>query len=333
MSDGDAPIVVVTYPGFDANDARTAGVLRGAGFAIQLEPRIRERTPAEVISFMRPAVAGIVSTDPFDRGVFAECPRLRVLARVGVGVDTIDLDAATEAGVAVSTTPGLNGDTVADHTLALMLAGVRRIIENDASVRRGEWDRGGRHLGSTLSGRTVGLIGLGAIGRAVSRRLSGFGVRVLGYDIAPVEIDGVLRVELHELLRESDLVSLHVPLTSENQRMIGKTEIALMRPTAILVNTSRGRLVDEDALFEALRDGRLAAAGVDVFEREPPAGSRLLELANVVLSPHIGGIGAAAQQAMLEMAVASVVAVVAGEAPASVVNPESLSRAVNATQA
>jgi phosphoglycerate dehydrogenase-like enzyme len=331
MSEGDAPIVVVTYPGFDANDARTAGVLRAAGFAIRLEPRVRERTPAEVVGFMRLAVAGIVSTDPFDRDVFAECPRLRVLARVGVGVDTIDLDAATEAGVAVATTPGLNGETVADHTLAMMLACVRRIIENDASVRRGEWDRGGRHLGSTLSGRTVGLIGLGAIGHAVARRLSGFGVRVLGHDIAAVEVDGVTRVALDELLRESDVVSLHVPLTSENHQMIGKAELARMRPTAILVNTSRGRLVDEAALFESLRDGRLAAAGVDVFEHEPPAGSPLLELSNVVLSPHIGGIGAAAQQAMLEVAVASVLAVVAGESPAGVVNPAALARAVNAT--
>jgi phosphoglycerate dehydrogenase-like enzyme len=330
MSDGDARLVVVTYPGFSTDDERTAGALRSAGFAIQFEPRLRERTTDEVIAFMGPAIAGIVSTDPFDQHVFSKCPSLRVLARVGVGVDTIDLAAATDAGVAVSTTPGLNGETVADHALALMLACVRRIVENDASVRSGEWDRGGRLLGTTLTGRTVGLIGLGAIGRAVARRLSGFGVHVLGYDLLDFEVEHVTRVDLDELLRASDIVSLHIPLAPETHGMIGDEALALMRPGSILVNTSRGRLVQEHALVHALREGRLASAGLDVFENEPPAGSELLELPQVVLSPHIGGIGAAAQQAMLEEAVASVLAVTEGRVASGVVNPDALRRAAGA---
>ena len=200
MSDGGPPTVVVTYPGFDNGDERTAGALRAAGLAVRLEPRVSERTTAEVIGFMQTAVAGIVSTDPFDREVFAACPGLRALARVGVGFDAIDLAAATEAGVAVTVTPGLNSETVADHTLALILACTRRVLQNDASVRRGEWDRGGRFLGTALSGSTVGLIGLGTIGRAVARRLAGFGVRLLGYDLVDVQVDGVTCVDLHELL-------------------------------------------------------------------------------------------------------------------------------------
>jgi D-3-phosphoglycerate dehydrogenase/(S)-sulfolactate dehydrogenase len=324
MSDGGAPTVVVTYPGFDDDDERTAGALRAAGLAIRLEPRVNERTPAEVIGFMHSAVAGIVSTDPFDREVFAACPRLRALARVGVGFDAIDLEAATEAGVAVMITPGLNSETVADHTLALMLACVRRIVENDASVRRGEWDRGGRHLGTALSGATVGLVGLGTIGRAVSRRLVGFGVRQLGYDVVDSEVEHVTRVDLGELLRESDIVSLHVPLGAGTHELIGEPELALLRNGAILVNAARGRLVHEGALVRALRDGRLAAAGLDVFAHEPPRDSPLLALSNVVLSPHIGGIGAGAQQAMLEMAVSAVLAVLAGMEPGGLVNPQVL---------
>src|SRR5579884_1897918 len=159
--------VVVTYPGFDLEDARTAGALREAGFTIRFEPRVAERTPAEVSGFMVDACAGIVSTDPFDASVFSACPKLRVLARVGVGTDAIDLKAATEAGVAVTITPGANASTVGDHTLALMLACCRRVVENDQAIRKGIWDRGRALSGVDLSGSTVGIIGLGVIGQAV----------------------------------------------------------------------------------------------------------------------------------------------------------------------
>jgi len=212
MSDDGTRTVVVTYPAFDADDPPTGGALRAAGFDVRLEPRLGERKTDEVLAFMADADAGVVSTDPFDREVFAGCPRLRVLARVGVGVDAIDLGAATEAGVAVTTTPGINTNTVADHTLALILACLRRVVENDASVRRREWDRGGRLIGTELAGSTVGIVGLGAIGRAVARRVAGFDARILGYDVSDVEAPGVERVGLDDLLRRSDVVTLHVPL-------------------------------------------------------------------------------------------------------------------------
>jgi D-3-phosphoglycerate dehydrogenase / 2-oxoglutarate reductase len=320
MSDDARRTVVVTYPAFDEDDPRTAGVLRAAGLEIRYEPRVGERTTDEVLAFMADATAGVVSTDPFDRKVFGGCPRLRVLARVGVGVDTIDLEAATEAGVAVTTTPGINTNTVADHTLALILACVRRVVENDASVRRGEWDRGGRLIGIELAGSTVGIVGLGAIGRAVARRVGGFDARILGCDVVDVDTPGVERVGLDDLLRSSDVVTVHVPLGAGTRTLIGARELGLMRPGAILVNTSRGGIVDEQALHDALRAGRLGGAGIDVFEREPP-GAELLGLDRVVVSPHVAGISVVAQQESLELAVSSVLAVLEGGRPAGLVNP------------
>ena len=318
-----ASIVVVTYPAFDEHDLRTGGRLRSAGLGIRHEPRLGERTPENVLAFMADATAGIVSTDPFDQQVLAGCPNLRVLARVGVGVDTIDLDAATRAGVAVTTTPGINTNTVADHTLALILACIRRVVENDASVRRGEWDRGGRLIGTELTGSTVGIVGLGAIGRAVAARLAGFGTRILGHDVSDVQAPGVKRVGLDELLDRSDVVTGHVPLAPETRGLIGTRELGLMRPDAILVNVARGGIVDEPALLDALQGGRLAGAALDVFEREPP-GRDLFELRQVVLSPHIGGVSVVSQQAALEMAVASVLAVLGGDRPTGLVNAGSL---------
>jgi phosphoglycerate dehydrogenase-like enzyme len=316
--------VVVTYPGFDGADERTAGVLREAGLAVRFEPRTGERRPDEVVAFMRDADAGVVSTDPFDEDVLRACGRLRVLARVGVGVDAIDVDAATRAGVLVTTTPGLNTECVADHAVTLMLACLRRLVENDAAIRRGDWNRGGSLIGRDVARATVGLVGVGRAGRAVARRLSGFGLRVLGYDPVDGEVPGVERVPFDVLLASSDVVSVHVPLSRETVGLIGERELRLMRPGSFLVNTARGPLVDEAALVRALRDGHLAGAGMDVFEQEPPRGSPLLEMPQVILSPHVAGIGVDTQQAMLEMAVRSVLDVLAGREPDGLLNPQAL---------
>jgi phosphoglycerate dehydrogenase-like enzyme len=325
MSGGDP--VVVTYPGFDPEDERTAGVLRDAGFSIRFEPRLGERTPADVARFMADARAGIVSTDPFDASVFAACPKLRVLARVGVGTDTIDLPAATQAGVAVTITPGVNANTVADHTLAMMLACCRRLLQNDRAVRAGLWERGGPMSPTDLTGATVGIVGLGEIGRTVARRLRGFDVNVLGSDLPNVTWDGILRVDLEELLRTANVITLHVPLAPGTRGLIGRRELSWMRPDAILINTSRGGVVDEVALAAALREKRLLGAGIDVFASEPPVGSPLLDLPNVVLSPHVGGISVYSEQTMLEMATASILDVMAGARPAGLINPDALAAA------
>jgi phosphoglycerate dehydrogenase-like enzyme len=321
--------VVVTYPGFDSTDPSTAGVLRDAGFEVRLEPRLRERTTLEVMEMMSEATAGLISTDPFDASVFAGCPDLRVLARVGVGTDAIDLAAATEAGVAVTTTPGVNAETVADHTLALMLACCRRLSENDAMIRAGRWDRGGSLIGIDLAGLTVGIIGLGTIGTAVARRLAGFDVNVIGFDAASVMYAGVTLVELADLLRTADVITVHVPLLPSTKGLIGPAELAAVRPGTILVNTSRGGVVDEQAVIEALRDGRLASAGLDVFAAEPPVASPLLDMPNVVLSPHAAGISVAAQRTMLQMATRSIIEVLGGRAVEGLVNPAVLNQLID----
>jgi phosphoglycerate dehydrogenase-like enzyme len=316
--------VLVTWVGYDAQHPGTGGRLAAAGLNVALAPKVGARTTSELAALARDAVAAIVSTDPFDRTVFAAAPRLRVVARVGVGTDSIDLDAATAAGVVVTTTPGANQETTADHALAMILAAVRRLAEHDAAVRRGEWPRGGALTPGELHGTTVGLVGYGAIGRAVGRRLAGFGVELLVHD--PALADG--GVTLRELLERADVISLHCPLTAATRGMIGRRELATIRPGAILVNTSRGGLVDEAALAGALSAGRLAGAALDVFADEPRVPQALTELPSVVLTPHIGGLSVRSIRRMTEAATAQVLAVLRGQLPPDgVVNPAALARA------
>jgi phosphoglycerate dehydrogenase-like enzyme len=204
---------------------------------------------------------------------------------------------------------------VGDHTLALMLAAVRRVVDCDASMRRGEWSRAGKLTGWDLHGACVGILGLGAIGRAVARRLRGFDTELLACDVVAREADGIELVPLDELLRRAQILTVHVPLADSTRGMIGRRELALMRPGAILVNAARGGIVDEAALADALAAGRLRAAALDVFEDEPPWGSRLLELPNVVLSPHVAALSVDSIGRMLRLASRSVVEVLAGRPP------------------
>jgi phosphoglycerate dehydrogenase-like enzyme len=327
MSGNAAPKVLVTWMNFDPNDLRTGAKLREAGLEILLAPKTGARAPGEMAALLADAVAAIVSTDPFDRSVFAAAPRLRAIARVGVGTDSIDLQAATDAGVVVTTTPGANCETTADHALALILAALRRVVEHDASVRRGEWRRGGDLTPWELHRATVGLIGFGDIGRAVARRLRGFNVELLVCDPAARARRGVERVELRDLLRRADVVSLHVPLTHTTAGLIGAAELSLMCPSAVLVNTSRGGLVDEAALAETLAAGRLRGAALDVFADEPQVPRALGELHNVVLTPHIGGLSERSVASMTERATDHVLDVLRGSLDASVVaNPAVLVR-------
>lgn len=320
--------VLVTFPGYDPAGERTGRVLAAAGLSLRLAPKTGERSAAELRGLLGEAVGAIVSTDPFDRVVLAASPRLRVVARVGVGVDTVDVAAATDCGVLVTTTPGANDETVADHTMALILGLVRRIPEHDRSLRDGRWDRGGALTPGDLGAVTVGIIGSGRIGRAVIARLRPFGSAILVTDPALDDApEGTEFVALDALLARSDVVSLHVPLLPQTRGLIGARELALMQPHAMLINTARGQVVDEDALVAALREGRLAGAGIDAFATEPPFGSPLLELANVIVTPHVGGLSHRSIADMTAMATASVVAVLRGEIPVGTVNPEAATRA------
>jgi phosphoglycerate dehydrogenase-like enzyme len=321
----DRGCVVVTWLDYDVDDPATGGLLREAGLRVELAPKRGARTAAQLAALMRDAEGAIVSTDPFERSVFDAAPKLRVIARVGVGTDSIDLRAATEAGVVVTTTPGANRETVADHAMAMILAAVRRIVEHDASVRRGEWNRTGAATPWDLHATTVGIVGYGGIGRAVARRLAGFGTRLLIADPALTVAGGGEVVPLDELLGRADVVSLHLPLLPATRHIVGARELARMRPHAILVNTSRGGLVDEEALVAALHSGRLRGAALDVFSDEPHLPQPLRSLPNVVLTPHVGGLSDRSIVRMTRQATRDVLHVLAGAGePASIVNPAAL---------
>jgi phosphoglycerate dehydrogenase-like enzyme len=320
------PTVLVTWMDFDPDGQRTGARLRAAGFELRLAPKTGARSAADMARLTENAVAAIVSTDPFDRQVFAAASSLRAIARVGVGTDSIDLAAATDAGVVVMTTPGANRETTADHALALILAALRRVVEHDSSIRRGEWLRAGPMTPWELNGTTVGLVGFGEIGQAVARRLRGFDVALLVCDPA-APTGGIERVSLPVLLRRSDVVSLHLPLTNATTGLIGEPELRLMPPSAVLVNTSRGGLIDEHALADALRAGRLRGAALDVFADEPEVPRVLADLSNVVLTPHIGGLSERSIASMTERATSHVLDALRGVPDASAVaNPAVLAR-------
>jgi len=243
---------------------------------------------------------------------------LEVVANFGVGYDNIDLDAARARGVRVTNTPGVLTNATAELAVALMLAAARRIVEADAEVRRGEWERAAadQPIGRELVGATVGLVGFGRIGRRVAELLRGFEARLLATSRSSgTPAPGVERVELLDLLGASDFVSVHVPLAAETRHLIDANALAAMKRGAILVNTSRGAVVDTTALIQALRSGHLGAAGLDVYENEPHVPAELRELHNTVLLPHVGSATAATRDAMARLCAENVIAVVDGRDP------------------
>lgn len=287
--------------------------------------------PAEELLQRARGAAAVVSqlTDRLGADMIARLDGVRVIANVAVGYDNIDVAAATARGIAVTNTPGVLTETTADFAFALLMAAARRIPEAHAFVHSGQWKTWIIDLlaGQDVHGATLGIFGLGRIGAAVARRGRGFGMRILYCDEqpAPPELERELearRVSKEELLRESDFVSLHVPLTPATRHLIGAAELALMKPTAILVNTARGPVVDENALVEALEKRTIWAAGLDVFEQEPRVHPKLLELPNVVLAPHIASASFATRRRMSVMAAENAIAALSGRRPPNLVNPE-----------
>ncbi|HEX6208294.1 MAG TPA: D-glycerate dehydrogenase [Actinomycetota bacterium] len=259
-----------------------------------------------------------------DEALDAAGPSLRVLANHAVGYDNVDVAACTRRGVIVTNTPDVLTDATADMTWGLILSACRRIAEGDRLVRTGtpwEWSPGFM-LGHEVTGKTLGIVGLGRIGRAVARRAAGFEMRVLVHTRTPPGDTQV--VGLDELLTESDVVSIHLPLNEETRHRIGARELGLMKETGVLVNTSRGPVVDEAALADALRAGRIAAAGLDVYEEEPRIHQRLLELENTVLAPHLGSATVDTRTAMGMLAARNLTAVLSGLPPPTPINPEAL---------
>jgi glyoxylate reductase len=267
-------------------------------------------------------------TDRIDTALLDACPSLCVVSSCSVGVDHIDLEAATARGIPVGNTPGVLVETTAELTFALMLAAARRIAEADRFVRAGRWTPDRRWepemlLGVDLYGATLGLIGLGQIGQAVARRARGFGMRVLGWTRSGRQVEGVETTDLHRVLAQADFLSIHVAHTPETRGLLDRRALAQLKPGVVLVNTSRGGIVDELALAEALREGRLSAAALDVFEREPlERESPLLDLQNIVLAPHIGSASIATRSRMAELAVDNLLAGLQGRPLPHCANPE-----------
>jgi glyoxylate reductase len=274
-------------------------------------------------------------SDPIGADVIASLPRLRVIAQYAVGYDNIDITAATRAGIMVTNTPGVLTETTADLTWALILAASRRVTEGDRYVRDGKWKVAWGPelmLGEDVHGATLGVVGFGRIGQAVARRAKGFGMHVLYHTRSntaeqqeAAEEVGAQPVSFHELLEDSDIVSLHVPLTEETRSMIDGEALERMKRGSILVNTSRGAVIDENALYAALKSGHLFAAGLDVFESEPiPADNPLMTIPNVVLAPHIGSASRHTRNVMAEMCADNLDAALRGGKPPNIVNPEVL---------
>ncbi|MGB3632653.1 MAG: D-glycerate dehydrogenase [Rubrobacteraceae bacterium] len=251
---------------------------------------------------------------------------LKIIANMAVGYDNIDVDAATERGITVTNTPGILEETTADTAFMLLLAAARRLGEAERFLRAGKWEAWGpkQFTGPDVSGKTLGIIGFGGIGQAVARRAKGFGMEILytarSRKEEAEEDLGARKVELEELLEESDFVSIHTPLTDETQHLIGEKELSSMKSTAVLVNASRGPVVDEAALAEALENKTIFAAGLDVYEEEPKVHHKLLELENAVLAPHIGSASIETRDKMAYTAAENLRAVLNDEEPPNSVN-------------
>ncbi len=316
------PKIVVTQPSVSGVDDPRLTPLHAAGWSVVHEPSGAFASPEQLLEIVQGADAVIASSESYTRTVLERADTLKHVARWGVGFDQVDVPAATELGVLVTTTQGANDWGVADHAFALMFGLARRVVENDALVRRGEWKR---PPGRDIWQKTLGIVGLGRIGKGVAERASGFRMKVLAYEPYPdrefcakwnVEL-----VSLEDLLRRSDFVTLHAPGGGENVHLMNRERLALMKPTAYIVNTARGSLIDEDALYAALTSGKLGGAGLDVREQEPPKDTRFNDLPNVILTAHIAGVTVETGEAMSAMAVESILQGARGDKPHGLLNP------------
>jgi D-3-phosphoglycerate dehydrogenase len=318
--------VLVTPITFGKADPSLKSTLEQSVGKVIYNPLNRPLTAAELIPLIREADGYIAGLDQIDASVIEAAGRLKVIARYGVGIDRVDVPAATRRGIMVTNTPGANSAAVAELTIALILALGRDLCRADRAIRRGEWLR---VTGVGLRGKAVGLVGFGAVGREVALRLKGFGCRVLAFDpyVKPEALEsiGVERVDLDELLAQSDFISLHAALTAVTAGMVDYSFLNKMKPGSFLVNTARGELVDEGALKAALEEGRLRGAALDCFSEEPPPVHHpLFALPQILATPHMAAHTDEAVQAMGWMAVEACLAVLRGERPPHVVNPDVL---------
>ena len=303
-------------------------LLRGAGFECIFPSVAHQLTEAELLDVLPGVVASLAGSEPYNARVIAANPQLKVIALAGVGYDAVDVPAATKQAVAVCTTPGTNHDAVAEYTFTMLLGLAKNLVNLHNQTMKGAWPR---QCLVPLRGRTLGICGLGRIGKSVALRGLAFGMKLLVYEPFPdakfVAEHKIPLVSFEQLMRESDFVTMHVPLTAESKYMINKQSLGWMKPTAYYVNTARGGLQNEADLAEALKAKKIAGAGIDVFEIEPPGKSPLFECDNVIVAPHVAGIDSQALHEMAVSAARSIVRLSKGEWPeAEVVNQDIRSR-------
>ncbi|MBZ4645130.1 MAG: hypothetical protein PWR27_2460 [Petroclostridium sp.] len=279
--------ILITPRSFGKNNSKPIDMLKEKGYEIIMNPYGRIMTQDEMINEIKDVDGVIVGVDPLNSDVLKYARKLKVISKYGVGTDNIDLQYAKANGISVTKTIGANSDAVADYALALMLGVARRILVIDRECRNLNWNK---ITTVDMWSKTLGLIGLGSIGKGVAKRASGFNMKVLAYDLFQdteyAYANGIEYVSLERLLRESDFISLHLPLTSETKNLISYQQFEMMKKTAVLVNTARGGIVDEEALLWALKQNRIWGAGIDVFEKEPPENEEFLKLNNIIIGSH-----------------------------------------------
>ncbi|MEA4912891.1 MAG: phosphoglycerate dehydrogenase [Oscillospiraceae bacterium] len=295
--------VLVTPRSFGKNDPAPIQLLESAGYVVVRNPYQSIMTKQQMIEQVGNAVGIVSGLDPLDADVIAAAPKLRAISKYGTGVDNVDFEALKARNIAFATAAGANANAVADYTFALMLACARKLPLIDRSCHDRDWTK---RTALDVFGKRLGILGLGAIGKGVARRAQGFDMGVLAYDIfkddAYASAHGIRYAEPDEIYQSCDFITLHMPLTDETRHMIGAPQLSLMKPTAVLVNTARGGLVCEDALVQALQEGKLYAAGFDAFEQEPPVGEALYSLDNLIMGSHCA---ASTAGATLEMGMTS----------------------------
>lgn len=301
--------ILITPRSFGKNDDAPFKMLEAKGIEI-----IRNDTggimPEDAVKEAIAGVEGIIiGVEPLTAEVLSLAPELRAIAKYGVGTDNIDLEYCKEKGIKVSKTLGANSEAVADYTFALILALARKVIVIDKQCRKKDWKK---ITTSDVVGKTIGLIGLGSIGKGVVNRAKGFGMNVIAYrrhwDEEYAKESGVKYATVEEIIKTSDFISLHTPLSDETRNMIGRKELEMMKPGAFIINTARGGLIDEEALLDALVEGRIGGAGLDVFSKEPPEDDRWYQLDNVVLGSHCGASTTGAADMMSLMSAQNLIA-------------------------
>lgn len=313
--------VISTSPTFGRYSQVPLEMLKQAGHEIEIIPKEKTSNEEQIINALREADALIVGVESITQSVIEQLPQLKVIAKHGAGVDNIDINAASSANIIVANAPGANRHAVADYVFGLLLSLSRGIPKTFQSIKKNDWKL---HVGSELYKKTIGVIGTGKIGTEVIRRAKGFNMEVLAFDPFPnnelVENFNINYVPLAELISKSDFITLHVDLTEQTKHLIGEDELRAMKKTSMLINTSRGGVVDEESLYRALSENWIRAAALDVFEKEPVGATPLLELENFIGTPHTAGY---TEEALTEVGIITaqnVIDVLAGKKPSYVVN-------------